>query len=63
MKENHVGPFGPKRSLNLEKASERKLATLVASGYLARKWGAVWGMPASQYWALTARGEDLYYTV
>jgi len=49
-----VGPFGPKRSLNLGSASERKLMTLWASGYLNRENGA---------WALSARGQDLYYVV
>ena len=49
-----VGPFGPKRSLNLGSASERKLMTLWASGYLVRCNGS---------WELSERGQDLYYVV
>ena len=52
--ETQVGPFGPKRSLNLGSASERKLMTLWASGYLVRCNGS---------WELSARGQDLYYAV
>jgi hypothetical protein len=64
MKEtNQIGPFGPKRPLDLEKASQRKLETLYSSGYLGRRWGSLWGVPANEYWQLTARGEDLYYLV
>ena len=46
------GPFGPKRPLNLQTASDRKVMTLWASGYLQRLDGA---------WNLTTRGQDLYY--
>ena len=55
MKNQHpVGPFGALRPLNFEAASERKLWTLYASGYLHREAGA---------WVLTARGQSLYYEV
>ena len=47
-----VGPFGPKRLLNLRSASDRKVMTLWASGYLVRSNGS---------WSLSERGETLYY--
>ena len=49
--------------LNLNTATQRELETLTAAGHIARRWGAVWGMPANEFWALTARGEALYHTV
>jgi hypothetical protein len=47
-----MGPFGPKRLLNLRSASDRKVMTLWASGYLVRSNGS---------WSLSERGETLYY--
>ena len=49
-----MGPFGALRPLNLGSASERKLMTLWASGYLDRSNGS---------WELSERGQDLYYLV
>jgi hypothetical protein len=49
--------------LNLNTATQRELETLTAAGHIARRWGAVWGMPANEFWTLTARGEALYHTV
>jgi len=47
-----MGPFGALRPLNLQTASERKLMTLWASGYLDREAGL---------WVLNQRGQSLYY--
>jgi hypothetical protein len=49
--------------LDLDKISQKKLEALYGGGYLARKWGAVWGMPNKEYWALTAMGERVWYLV
>ena len=49
-----MGPFGPKRLLNLQTASTKKIQTLWASGYLARQ-------KAGGPWVLTKRGETLFY--
>ena len=50
-------------ALNLNTATQRKLETLAASGYIARRFGAVWGMTQNEYWTLTARGEALYHII
>ena len=50
-------------ALNLNTATQRKLETLVASGYITRRFGAVWGMTQNEYWALPARGEALYHII
>ena len=49
--------------LNLSTISQKKLKALYGGGYIARKWGAVWGMPAKDYWTLTAMGENVWHLV
>jgi hypothetical protein len=60
---NHKPEAMKTTALNLNTATQRKLETLVASGYIARRFGAVWGMTQNEYWTLTARGEALYHII
>lgn len=46
--------------LNLDEMTENQLRSLQERGHIARRWGAVWGMKQSEFWALTAKGEQLW---
>ncbi len=50
-------------ALNLDELTALQLQTLQERGHIARRWGAVWGMKQSEYWALTAKGEQFFHIV
>ena len=60
---NKTNPVKTTQPLDLAAISQKKLEALYGGGYIARKWGAVWGMPAKDYWTLTAMGERVWHLV
>lgn len=50
-------------ALNLDELTEQQIRSLQDRGHIGRKWGALPGFSNRDYWALTAKGEQLWHLV